>query len=261
MSYVAQQVFNMDDVYRELQRIQGALDEGEFESIRFHNEQSAPLKPQEERLYKADGTNWNPGAGEGLYLYRDSGYYKLLDIPSAGVYGDYLVGGFALGTGASAPTTTNFRDGLYLPAFAGTGATTEQAFFTMHILHDIKPGTDLTFHIHWTHNVASPTGNVKWQIEYSIANGYLNESYPASTTLSTTQTAGAQYGHHITTDDDMTISSTELEPDAVIIGRVFRDPTDVADTFANPAFLIQVDAHYTLDRLGTAERNRPFNGY
>lgn len=175
------------------------------------------------------------------------------------VYDDYTVSGLAIGLGASAPTLTAFRGSLYLPVFPGIGATVTQAFFTLHLLHGLKQGTDITFHVHWTHIIASPTGNVKWQIDYSVARGYGVGTYPAASTLSVTQAAGAQYTHHITNDDDMTITtSVELEPDSVIIGRLYRDPADAGDTFANDAYLIQVDVHYQKSHIGTTERNRPW---
>lgn len=185
-----------------------------------------------------------------------------LKDPRNSVFDDYLIGGTSIGVGASAPDLAEVRNGLFLYGFAGTGVTVEQAFFTQHILHGIKAGTTPTFHVHWTHNAASPTGDVKWQIDYTIAKGYGVSTYAAPTTLSSTQTAGAQYTHHITDDDDMPLASiAQLEPDSVIIGRVYRDPADVADTFENDAFLIQIDMHYERDKVGTPERNRPFTGF
>ena len=178
------------------------------------------------------------------------------------VYDDYLVSGLALAKGSSAPDLAELRNGLFLNAFAGTGAIVEQGFFTIHILHGIQAGTIPTFHVHWTHNQASPTGDVKWQLDYSITKGYSAGTIAAPTTLTTTQTAPAQYVHAITDDDDMPLSSAdEIEPDSVLLGRIYRDPTDVADTFEADAFLIQVDMHYLRDKMGTPERNRPFAGY
>lgn len=175
----------------------------------------------------------------------------------ATLYDDYLISGTAVALGSSAPGLTELRNGLFLYAFDG-GVTTEQAFFTAHLLHDIRAGSTPTFHVHWTHNTASPSGAVKWQIQYSFARGYGIDTFGAPTTVTSTQSAGAQYIHHITSDDDMPITLTNMEPDMLLIGRIFRDPTDSADTFANDAFLIQVDLHYEKGQIGTTERNRPF---
>ena len=88
---------------------------------------------------------------------------------------------------------------------------------------------------------------MKWQIEYSIARGYSAATFADASgasaqanTLSVTQTAGAQYTHHITDDDAMIlVNSAEIEPDSVVLGRVFRDAGE--DTFGNDAYLIQVE--------------------
>ena len=37
----------------------------------------APLKPQDGELRYADGTKWNPGAGEGFYGYENGAWVKL----------------------------------------------------------------------------------------------------------------------------------------------------------------------------------------
>lgn len=174
------------------------------------------------------------------------------------VFDDYVVSGLSLATGANMPTRKVFRNGLELPAFSGAG-NPEEAFFTIHLLHGLKAGSSPTFHCHWAHIIGAPSGSVKWNIEFSVARGYEAGVYPASTTLSVVQAAGAQFAHHITDDDEMVVeNSVELEPDAVIIGRVFRDPGDAEDTFTDDAYLIQVDMHYERDRLGTLERNRPW---
>lgn len=60
----------------ELQRLADVIDALEQGArIVFHN---APKKPRAGQIFYADGTNWNPGSGEGNYEYRSDGlYYKL----------------------------------------------------------------------------------------------------------------------------------------------------------------------------------------
>lgn len=175
------------------------------------------------------------------------------------LFDDYIVSGLALRMGANAPTLRVFRDGLELPAFTGVGPLTEEAFFTIHLKHGLRPGSSPTFHVHWAHIIGVPAGDVKWNVEFSVARGYEVGTFPASITLSTVQTAAAQFVHHITNDDDMVVvNSVEIEPDSVLICRVFRDPADVEDTFANDAYLVQVDMHYERTFIGTLERNRPW---
>lgn len=174
------------------------------------------------------------------------------------LFNDYLFHGVNLAKGASAPDLATLRTGIMLNAFAGTGAIVEQGFFEIHVQHDFKQGTTPSFHVHWTHNQAVPSGDVKWQIDYSVARGYSKDTIPAVTSLSSTQTARDQYGHQITDDDDMLISVGTLEPDAVILGRIYRNPADPADTFEADASLLFIDVHYEVGQLYSTERNRPF---
>mgnify|MGYP003335686731 CR=1 FL=1 len=188
-------------------------------------------------------------------------YFKPLSVEGP-LFDDIETGGFAIQTtGPNAPDLEVLRDGIRLFAFAGTGGQPEQAFFDVHIPHDIKAGTTPTFHIHWTHNNAAPSGDVKWQLEVTAAQGYAAETFPATVTISTTQTAGAQYAHMITSDDDMALPAalaSSLEPDMKILCRIFRDQTDAADTFEDDAFFLGADLHYEVGQIATTERNRPF---
>jgi len=176
-------------------------------------------------------------------------------------YTDYLVGGAAIQAGASGPDRETFRDSIEQRAFDGAGAT-ESAHFAIHLSHDIRQGTVPTFHIHWGHKIGAPTGNVKWQLEVTAARGYGVEVFPASATLSTVSAAAAQYVHVITDDDDMPMPAAlaaVMEPDMLVLCRVFRDSGDVEDTFADDAFLFFVDMHVEIGQSGTTERNRPFD--
>ena len=44
-------------------------------AIEFRN--VAPAKPREGMIYGADGTNWNPGSGKGVYCYYGGAWTKL----------------------------------------------------------------------------------------------------------------------------------------------------------------------------------------
>jgi len=39
---------------------------------------AAPTKPRQGDIRYADGTNWNPGSGEGIYFYNSAGIWKQL---------------------------------------------------------------------------------------------------------------------------------------------------------------------------------------
>lgn len=65
-------------INRELEKIQSALDTLKVDYVEFNVHNAAPDKPRAGRVYYADGTNWNPGSGEGLYIYKSGGTWVLL---------------------------------------------------------------------------------------------------------------------------------------------------------------------------------------
>ena len=60
---------------RELQRLSGVLEVALAREIEFLN--VAPDKPREGMIRGADGTNWNPGGGKGVYAYHSGAWNKL----------------------------------------------------------------------------------------------------------------------------------------------------------------------------------------
>jgi hypothetical protein len=174
-------------------------------------------------------------------------------------FNDYLAPGLALPrNGATAPTLKTFRGNIQAVAFAGSSGI-DETWSTIHILHDYVSGTKVYPHVHWSHINASPSGDVKWNIEYSISKGHSGGTFPAATSISLTQTAAAQYTHHIIeTSEGDAIAATELEPDTIIMFRIYRDADDVADTFTDDAFLLHFDVHFESDRTFTPEKARPF---
>lgn len=156
---------------------------------------------------------------------------------------------------ASAPVLKTFQGGLKASAFIGTGSTDENLYAVIPIRHDIA-STTFSFHIQWSHITASPTGDVCWQIEYSIAKSFGVEAFPASTTIQLIQTAGTQYFHH--NIEGSNITSSSIEPDSVIFVRLFRNASHASDTFANDAFLLRASVHVSVDSRASTGKTRPF---
>ncbi len=162
-------------------------------------------------------------------------------------------------TASNAPVVAVFRGTLDMISFENGGAQPKETWAQIHVLHDYIDGTKIFPHIHWAHSVASPSGDVKWQIDYSVSKGHSGGIFPAPTTISLIQTAAAQYTHQIIeTTTANAIPAAELEPDSVIMFRVYRDSSDPEDTFANDAFLIYFDIHYQSDLTLTNEKIRAF---
>lgn len=62
-------------VESELDHISRTLEDNEF--IVFQVRHVAPDRPTAGMVAFADGTDWNPGSGRGLYEYRTSSWVKL----------------------------------------------------------------------------------------------------------------------------------------------------------------------------------------
>lgn len=82
MSYVSNDVKNPDDpkdviewVRNELKRIEETFNLQSFvQLVELHVE---PVRPRAGMVVFADGTDWNPGSGTGIYAYHSSAWNKL----------------------------------------------------------------------------------------------------------------------------------------------------------------------------------------
>ena len=63
--------FDLQQLWAELENIKTAFQTGKFDFIEFTTHYKEPSKPQNGRVYRADGVSWNPGNGQGLYVYEE----------------------------------------------------------------------------------------------------------------------------------------------------------------------------------------------
>jgi hypothetical protein len=54
-----------------------AQDSQETNALELRETNAAPSKPREGMIVRADGTNWNPGTGKGLYTYKNGAWSKV----------------------------------------------------------------------------------------------------------------------------------------------------------------------------------------
>lgn len=122
------------------------------------------------------------------------------------------------------------------------------------ILHGYKEGTDITIHVHWVTNGSDGTARgVKWQVEYTVANGSSTGGYvfPATTTVSSEITIPAN-----TTDRTHfisnigTISGTGLKIGAYIIAAISRIAAAGTAPTSDP-FCLALGYHAENDTLGS----------
>lgn len=163
----------------------------------------------------------------------------------------------AQGVGGTVPDWTTFRDGI--KAYEFDDAAMNQLWLNIHLTHDYAVGTLMYPHIHWSPNTTS-TGTVRWGVEYTIAKGHNQESFPASTTiyLEDTISANSQYEHRIIEATDAQAFNSS-EADSMVLIRMFRDATHGNDTFPDPVHAFQLDLHYQKNRYGTISRIPSFD--
>ena len=161
----------------------------------------------------------------------------------------------------NAPTLAAVRGGILAWQFF-PGELTE-AHSAWHIDHDYATGTKLFLHVHWV----CPTnaiGTVRWGFEYTVAKGHQQQAFPEPTTVYVEQaTNGTPYMHYVGEVSEANAidgAALGIEPDTVILVRVFRDGAHVNDTLEDTVFGIFLDLHYQADKATTPNKAPNFFG-
>lgn len=198
-----------------------------------------------------------PGAGplETELARRDGEITRSINFVGwRDLIGDITVRGVA---GANTPTWAEITGMTGMYAYKFDADTMNEVWITYHIDHDYCLNTPIYLHTHWINAAATPnTGNVRWGFQYSAAKGHQQQAFPATTTVYVTQACNAtRYMHHIaevsTTD---AVPSTNLEPDSLILVRIFRDAANGGDTCTDAVYLLLADCHYQADRTSTQNK-------
>ena len=173
-----------------------------------------------------------------------------------------LVQDVTVRSGSNAPSPTIFIGGISAYEFSPT--TMNECFVNFHMRHDYIAGTMVYPHVHWSHNTDA-AGVVRWGFEYTLARrndstGNVTFASPSTLYIEHTVTLGETYQHNVNeAADGLGISGTDLQEDALILCRVFRDATHANDTYPDPIHLLTVDIHYECNTLSTPLRTPPFN--
>lgn len=146
--------------------------------------------------------------------------------------------------------------GLYLYSFTKASAGQEkELFFTMQMPHSWD-GSAIYLHFHWTPESSVANKAVRWGIEYdwagigqayTVANAFI---YGLTRTPDDTDLVALK--HYYTSVATLTPTGAQANASSVLIGRLFRDSANVADTYTGKAGLLYVDAHYRMNKLGNA---------
>lgn len=164
-----------------------------------------------------------------------------------------LATGRSVGSGAVSYGQIN--SGYYAPEMA-TGTPTRIVQVAFHVKHDVKRGSKIYPHVHWTTN-GSNSGDVTWTLKYQVAKGYDQDNFPTQTTITIDQTVApaAAWRHFIaegTNESTQTIDMPEV--DSLILMTVQLTANTIS---TDTIYGLYVDLHYQKERTGTLNRNGP----
>lgn len=154
-----------------------------------------------------------------------------------------------------------------------------EVFTTFHIPHDYVLGSDLYVHVHWSQNIvdsggtAGVPGVAEWNFDISYASGHgiaggIGDPFNAPILTTVLQQASStQYGHMIAevvftgaTTDASHIDRTRIAVDGLVMVRLWRNNTNIADTLNQVPFIHFLDLHYQSTNLATKNKVPNFYG-
>lgn len=145
--------------------------------------------------------------------------------------------------------------GIYGQAFDDT--TEESLLIHFHIPHGVS-STTIFPHIHWC-PLSTGTGTVRWGIEYAYSKGYNQGAFGNSSFEYIEQAGAGVVNEHQIAENSSGITINGLEPDGLLICRLFRDAGHANDTYTGDAVALFMDIHMQADRITTPNRNYPFD--
>jgi len=172
-------------------------------------------------------------------------------------------------TGANAPTFEKYYDdaagtsrGVYLYSFDdAAGGSEKEVFFSMQMPHNWKEGTEVNLHVHWVGAVSDTDAVPRWGLEYAwkdIGETYGNTvivyANAVNHTAAGTDVSITAGKHYLSKFDPITPGADADGVSSVLIGRLFRDCANAADTYnavGAKCGLLYIDAHYIVDGFGS----------
>jgi len=137
--------------------------------------------------------------------------------------------------------------GTYTLAFSPT--IDEEVYFTVQLPHSFKQGTTVRPHVHWAPPDAN-TGGITWGLEYTWVN--INGTF-GNTTITTANdsTDGVAFKHHLAPFTPL--SGVGKNISSMLVCRLFRDVSDVNDTYASDIYLLEFDIHFQINTMGSRQ--------
>jgi hypothetical protein len=153
-------------------------------------------------------------------------------------------------TGSNVPNWSTIVNGIDAWSFSAT--VMNELWISFHVDHDYKVGSLVHMHVHWLPSTTG-LGTVRWGLEYTVAKGHSQQAFGLSQTIYIEQAAsGTQFMHQVA--EHAAGLDLGLEPDTVVLVRLFRDAAHPNDTYAGAAFGIFCDLHYQTERYSTPQK-------
>lgn len=178
-------------------------------------------------------------------------------VEKTGISSDGIIAGGTEGVawdwlGGHVGNTSRGSRGVILKYFSPDAEN--ELFFTAQMPHDWLEGSEIRPHVHWIPNAdALPAERVRWGLEYTWSD--IGDVFPDTTLL---------YGNdnHLSEDPVKnkqyitplgSIDATGKTLSSMLVCRIFRDASNVADTFSDFAGFLEVDFHYKRNMFGSRE--------
>lgn len=143
-------------------------------------------------------------------------------------------------------------------ALVFNGASMQAAQCTFVLPHNYAMGTDIFPYIHWVPKNENETGTVRWCFDILTSNGYGEDSFDSPFyTLAVEQSAQGIKLEHLTTETAQGFYEPKLEPDTVVVCKVYRDGGHPNDT-AGEVYGLVAGLHVQVDDIGTPNRGPNF---
>lgn len=202
-----------------------------------------------------------------LAMPSDSGYGLRVD-PVDPTFGwrDIIGSVQPKASGAGSPTRA-----IYIGGSIGdySFVANDVCDFIFHLPHDYVPETDLYFHIHWSHNGTSISGDAVFDVFFTYAKGHDQANFAAEKNITFTYdtvdiATTPRYRHRI---DEFIISGPAetatlidcgiIEPDGVLLATI-RMTTLPTIGGSGKLFIHTCDIHYQSTNMATKSKSPDF---
>lgn len=169
-------------------------------------------------------------------------------------------------TGAGSPTRAVYAGGTLADY---SFIANDVCDFIFHIPHDYAPGTDIYFHVHWSHTGTTVTGNAVFDVYHSYSKGHNQANFPAEKNVTITYATvdiatTPQYRHRI---DEVAISgasatSTLMDRDSIEVDGLIMATVKLTTLptlgGGGKLFIHTCDIHYQSTNIGTKQKAPDF---